>query len=148
MLGQPVPLRLSTYDTGGNVILTLFTFTPLRDQDGYSYDRENTQSAARTLNRRPYARQEIRTLTLAAGFLLNAANLRNVQRLYDAHKIEWQRLVNGKESWVEFSLDATGDQTFERVEDIDPLRRITITLVQAAPIWFTDFENSKVAMPV
>ena len=146
MLGQPVKLRLSTYDTSGNVILTLFTFTPLTDQDAYDYDRESTQSASRTLNRRPYARQEVRTLTLAAGFLLVTANLRNVQRLFDAHKIEWQRTVNGLLQWVEYTLDAGEMLAFDRVDNIDALRRITIVLRQAVPIWFSDFENTKAAV--
>jgi hypothetical protein len=141
-----VQLRLSTFDAKGNVLLTKFSFTPLTDRDSYDYDRESTRSVGRTLNRRPYARQESRALTLAAGFLLNSINLRNIKRLFDAHKIEWLKMVGGKQTWVEYTLDAEETMAFERVDDIDPLRRITITLVQAAPIWFTDFENNAVAV--
>lgn len=141
-----VNLRLWTFDATGKEISTLFSFTPLTDRDSYDYDREATRAAGRTLNRRPYARQEVRDLVLPAGFLLDAKNLRNVQRLFDAHKIEWQRTVNGKLTWVEYTLDAQEAMTFERVDDIDMLRRITITLTQTAPIWYTDFENVKVAV--
>lgn len=141
-----VNLRLWTFDTTGKEMSTLFSFTPLTDRDSYDYDRESTRATGRELNRRPYARQEVRTLTLPAGFLLTQKNLRNVQRLYDAHKIEWYRTVNGTETWVEYTLDAPDVMTFERVDDIDMLRRITITLTQTKPIWYTDFENAKVAV--
>ncbi len=139
-----IQLRLTTFDGKGNEIKTLFSFEPLTDLDSYDYDRETTRAAGRELNRRPYARQEERTITLPAGFLLSPVNLRNVQRLFDAHKIEWSRTVNGKQTWVEYSLDAQDKLTFERVDNVSALRRVTFTLVQTEPIWYTDFENTKV----
>jgi hypothetical protein len=141
-----INLRLWTYDTAGKEMSTLFSFTPLTDRDSYDYDRESTRGVGRELNRRPYARQEVRELVLPAGFLLDPKNLRNVQRLFDAHKIEWQRTVNSKLTWVEYTLDAGEQLTFDRLDDVDALRRVTISLVQKEPVWFTDFENTKVAV--
>lgn len=141
-----VKLRLWTYDATGKGMSTLFSFSPLNDRDSYDYDRESTRSVGRQLNRRPFARQEVRALTLPAGFLLDIGNLRNVLRLFDAHKIEWERTVGGKPQWVEYALDAGDTLTFERVDEIDPLRRITITLVQQQATWYTDFENKAVAI--
>ena len=137
-----IQLRLYTFDTKGNEIKTLFSFEPLTDRDSYDYDRESTRSATRRLRRRPFARQEVREITLAAGFLLDPDNMRNLKRMYDAHKIEWLKSINKKEVWIEYDLDVEGMMTFERVEDIDPLRRITFKLEQSEPIWFTDFENA------
>jgi hypothetical protein len=138
-----VQLKLYTYSNGSE-ITTLFTFDPLTGRDSYDYDRESTRSASRRLRRRPYARQEVRTLTLASGFLLNETNLRNLKRLFDAHRIQWLRTVGGKPVWVDYDLDAEESMEFERVEDIDPLRRITFKLVQSNATWYTDFENTAV----
>lgn len=136
-----VQLRLYTYDGNGREIKTPFTFDPLKVRQPRDYDREATRSATRRLNRRAFARQDVREITIPAGFLMTDANKRNLMRLYDAHKIEWLRSVGGKLLWVEYDLDVEGVITPELVEDFDPLERHTIKLVQSKATWFTDFEN-------
>jgi hypothetical protein len=139
-----ITLRLYSYSPEGDEVKTDWSFEPLHDLDGLDYDRESDQSTSGTKRRRPFARREVREITLGAGTLLIPKHQRGLQAMLDAHKIEWQRQVNGKTTWVEFVADLEGSIRYERVDEIDPLKRFTFTLEQAKSIPFTKFNDPKV----
>lgn len=136
-----IQLMLYTY-ADGKEVKHLWSFTPLRNVlVGPTFAREATTGGSNQLRRRAYNRQEVRQVTLPAGLLLNDSQFDNLNRLLNAHKIEWLRSVGGKNKWIEFTLDVEAAIEYETVEDIDRLIRYSFKLVQSDPVWFTDFES-------
>lgn len=140
---ESILLRL-THTVGGVDVQSRWLFTPLRNRlAGYQYGRQSTSDGEGGARRRPHNRREIREVKLRAGSLLDDAEWASFLALLDAKKIEWRRTLGGQQQFVEFTLDVTGDVTFEDPENIDRFRGYTLKLVQSKPVWYSDFRNPK-----
>jgi hypothetical protein len=134
-----VQLRLWTFKKGLEVS-NLWAFTPLDDRDGLLYGRESNAGVGGRLRRRPFREQIYHKLTVGAGTLRVPEHMTSFKRLLRSHKVEWNQPINGKDNWVEFSLDVDPDIVFDVLEDISSLRRYTFKLVLAEPLGFDKFE--------
>jgi hypothetical protein len=137
-----VHLKIYTFENGIEKARE-WKFEPIDDERYFPMLRDSDSSASGIPRRRPYAKREGRELTLGAGFLLKGDNMRMLERLLLAHKIEWKRKVGKLDQWVEFVLDIDEEVRFEFVESVKALPRITVSLVQKKPLYFTDFENEQ-----
>jgi hypothetical protein len=136
-------LRLYTFKPDSTEKVTEWSFEPLRKTLGFVVPREDTTDATGILARRPFSEQLYYNITFAARTLARPENFKNFRRMLRSHKIEILMKRGGKEAWIEFKLDEQEDVQFEVVEDVDQLRRKTVKFVQAVPLAFTDFENTK-----
>lgn len=105
--------------------------------------RETGVAGSGRLRRRPYDERELREITTPAGLLIDDEQFAMLKRLYRAHKIEWQRELGGKRTWIEYDVDVEEAIEPDLLEEIDRLERYTFKLVQSDAQWFTDFEKKE-----
>lgn len=136
-------IRLYTWKPDATEKVTTWSFTPLRKPKGFLIPREDTSDSNGTMARTPFSEQIILNITIPAGLLAFDEHWEQFKRMLRAHKIELLCKIGKVEQWAEFKLDEQQEISFEFVEDIDRMPRKTVKLVQAEPIYFTDFEDPK-----
>jgi hypothetical protein len=140
-----VKLRLTNLDTTGRKVVTLWSFDPLFDNSkrpDFSYVRRSGRGANAKFISKPLARQRAIRVTFGADCLIDNTNWESFKKFLDAHKIELSEIVNAKEIFTEFTIEAEDKISLDHLEDHAYLVFKEFILNEANASWYNKWYKS------
>lgn len=98
--------------------------------------RKSGRDASANFNSKPLAESAVLRVTFGADCLAGDDDYEKFQRFLRARKIEVVKLVNGKETYLEFGLQQEEEISFDHLEDVAQLIFKEFKLVETLARWY------------